>query len=73
MLPILAAAGATCSLVRHNRMDRLDHAVATLSRRHARVWYLVQIFSARERTTSRNLTRTFLLSLYKKRRTDKAT
>jgi len=40
VLPILAAAGATCSLVRHNRIDRLDHAVATLSRRHARVWYL---------------------------------
>ena len=40
VLPTLAAAGASCRFVRHNRMDRLDEMVGTLSRRHARVWYL---------------------------------
>jgi 7-keto-8-aminopelargonate synthetase-like enzyme len=40
VLPSLAASGATCRMVRHNRMDRLDSIVATLSRTHRRVWYL---------------------------------
>jgi len=40
VLPVLAAAGTTCRIVRHNRMDRLDEIVGTLSRTHARVWYL---------------------------------
>jgi len=39
VLPILAASGVTCRLVRHNRMDRLDQLVAALSQRHPRVWY----------------------------------
>jgi len=40
VLPLLAASGATCRLVRHNRMDRLELMVATLARSHRRVWYL---------------------------------
>jgi 7-keto-8-aminopelargonate synthetase-like enzyme len=40
VLPTLAAAGAACRLVRHNRMDRLDDLVTALSRQHRRVWYL---------------------------------
>jgi 7-keto-8-aminopelargonate synthetase-like enzyme len=38
--PTLAAAGANCRFVRHNRMDRLDELVRTLGERHRRVWYL---------------------------------
>jgi 7-keto-8-aminopelargonate synthetase-like enzyme len=40
VLPTLMAAGTTCRPVRHNRMDRLDALVASLARRHQRVWYL---------------------------------
>jgi 7-keto-8-aminopelargonate synthetase-like enzyme len=40
VLPLLAAAGTTCRIVRHNRMDRLDQLVGTLAKSHARVWYL---------------------------------
>jgi 7-keto-8-aminopelargonate synthetase-like enzyme len=40
VLPTLAAAGATCRFIRHNRMDRLDQLVNTLAARHRRVWYL---------------------------------
>jgi 7-keto-8-aminopelargonate synthetase-like enzyme len=40
VLPTLAAAGTLCRFVRHNRMDRLDEAVRSLSERHRRVWYL---------------------------------
>jgi len=40
VLPLLAAAGTTCRIVRHNRMDRLDDIVGALSRSHPRVWYL---------------------------------
>jgi 7-keto-8-aminopelargonate synthetase-like enzyme len=40
VLPTLAAGGASCRLVRHNRMDRLDALVGALARTHARVWYL---------------------------------
>lgn len=40
VLPTLGAAGVPCRLVRHNRMDRLEDAVASLARRHRRVWYL---------------------------------
>jgi 7-keto-8-aminopelargonate synthetase-like enzyme len=40
VLPTLQAAGTTCSVVRHNRMDRLEEAVIALARRHPRVFYL---------------------------------
>jgi 7-keto-8-aminopelargonate synthetase-like enzyme len=40
VLPTLVAAGASCTLVRHNRMDRLEEQVAALSASHRRVHYL---------------------------------
>lgn len=40
VLPTLAAEGAVCRFVRHNRMDRLDEVVGTLAARHRRVWYV---------------------------------
>jgi len=40
VLPTLAAAGTTCRLVRHNRMERLDQMVGVLAAKHRRVWYL---------------------------------
>jgi 7-keto-8-aminopelargonate synthetase-like enzyme len=40
VLPTLAAAGASCSLVRHNRVDRLEEQVVALSANHRRVHYL---------------------------------
>jgi len=40
VLPTLAAAGTTCRVVRHNRVDRLDQLVRALADRHRRVWYL---------------------------------
>ena len=40
VLPTLAAAGTSCRVVRHNRVDRLDQLVRALAARHRRVWYL---------------------------------
>ena len=40
VLPTLQVAGTACRFVRHNRLDRLDEAVAALAERHRRVWYL---------------------------------
>jgi 7-keto-8-aminopelargonate synthetase-like enzyme len=40
VLPTLQAAGVSCSVVRHNRMDRLEERIVALSRQHRRVFYL---------------------------------
>jgi 7-keto-8-aminopelargonate synthetase-like enzyme len=40
VLPTLTAAGATCRLVRHNRLDRLEELVTALEQHHPRVWYI---------------------------------
>jgi 7-keto-8-aminopelargonate synthetase-like enzyme len=40
VMPTLQAAGTFCSVVRHNRMDRLEETITALARRHPRVFYL---------------------------------
>lgn len=48
VLPTLTAAGTFSTFVRHNRIDRLDEMVGTLSENHRRVWYLADgIYSMR--------------------------
>lgn len=39
-LPELRMRGVPCEAVRHNHMERLEERVATLARKHARVFYL---------------------------------
>jgi 7-keto-8-aminopelargonate synthetase-like enzyme len=40
VLPTLEAAGVSCSMIRHNRVDRLEERVVALSRQHRKVFYL---------------------------------
>jgi 7-keto-8-aminopelargonate synthetase-like enzyme len=40
VLPTLQAAGVACSVIRHNRMDRLEERIVALSREHKKVFFL---------------------------------
>jgi 7-keto-8-aminopelargonate synthetase-like enzyme len=40
VLPTLREAGVSCSMLRHNRMDRLREQITALGKQYRRVWYL---------------------------------